>query len=261
MSTETQLADNLLKQFLNAEGGNESQKLDALINTIDNIEYEYKQREKQRICDLEIVLNNVHSSKGVLRYTNDYKRQLNVAIKNIKYEIKEIDKKIKDLSSDCVVFEKRYLNFKNNVVGNADECQWEMDKIFKLLENDNYDLDDDSDDDDNDNNNEYKDSDHFLKIKHTDIGELGLKLSQTKKAIDSRNKDLDEMADIFKQIRYGHCMQYINVTKEEYIWFRKNIDLQQDNQQILFKRQFSTTSSQTSDDNVGLLLELDQDDS
>ena len=251
MSTEEKLTV-LLKQFLNAEGGNESQKLESLINTIENIEHAYKLRDMQRIKDLQTVLNNVHSSKGVLKYVRDYKRQLNNAIKETKKSIKQIDKETEELNTDNIVIQKRYNNFKNNVVGTADECQWEMDKIFKLLLDDNYDDDDDDDDD------EYKDSDHFLKIKHTDLGKLGMELTQSKHRIDSRNKALDDISKTFQQIRYGHSMQYHH-DRESYVYFRKNIDLQVDHEEALFKRQFSTTSSQASDDNVGLLLELDDD--
>ena len=146
------------------------------------------------------------------------------------------------------------------MVGQADECQWEMDKLFKLLENDNYSEDEEETGDDDD---------HFLEIKHTEIGSFGLQLTQIKKAIDSQNKALDEFANIFQQIRYGHAMQYHH-NKDEYVNWRKSIDLAGDEERLFTKKfvkgQSSISSSSgtpsvcSSDDNIGMILDLDMDD-
>merc|ERR1712154_360285 len=149
----------------------------------------------------------------------------------------------------------RYVNFRNNVVGQAEECQWEMDKLFKLLENDNYSEDDDD-------TNSVDEDDHFLDIKHTEIGSLGLQLTQAKKAIDSQNKALDDFANIFQQIRYGHSMQYHH-NKDEYVNWRKTVDLAGDEERSFkknFVKQHSRGSSLSSDDNIGMILDLDIDD-
>eukprot|EP01084_Bolivina_argentea_P184672 318496_1 len=260
MSSEQQKMH--LEQFLSAEGipGNESHKLEILIGTIENIENEYTHRQNERINDLQLVLNNVYRSKGMLSHIHDYNRQLSITMKEIQKSINEIDKQCEELSTDNIVIEKRYKNFRNNVVGQADEAQWEMEKLFKLLSDDNY----------SDNDEEYEDvkqnDDHFLSIEHTDIGSLGLQLNKTKKSINSRNKALDEIATIFKQIRYGHAMQYHH-NKDEYVWYRKSIDLAGDEER-LFTKQFliqnrnrrsnSITSSIASDD-IGMLLAMDDD--
>ncbi len=71
-----------LQQFLSAEGipGNESHKLEILIATIENIEKEYTHRQNERINDLQLILNNVYRSKGMLSHVHDYNRQLNITM-------------------------------------------------------------------------------------------------------------------------------------------------------------------------------------
>ena len=73
------------------------------------------------------------------------------------------------------------------------------------------------------------------------------------------------MAKTFQQIRYAHAMQYHH-NRDEYVWYRKNIDLQGPEEATRNLGRRSSISSVTSqntamsDDNIGMLLDLDFDD-
>eukprot|EP01083_Nonionella_stella_P019558 54317_1 len=207
---EAQYVSNV-SDFLN-DKTNASQKLDSLISTVESVELEYKSRNKQRIADLQLVLNNAYASKGILRYTKEYKNQLSNATLELTKQLDEMDKSIHNVSSDVAVKEKRYADFRNKVVGQASECLWPMDKLLKLLESDKY--DDDA---------------------------LGSQLSRYKRTIEEQNEALHESTARFKQIRYGHAMQYHH-DRDAYIFYRKNADLT-DWERKLVERQFDTKGS------------------
>ena len=256
MSTEQE--KKCLSEFLN-DTGDASEKLESLVCTVENIEHEYKLRCKHRLNDLQLILNNSYASKGVLRYTKDYKRQLMIATKEINKQINEMDEKISSLSSDIIVNEKRYNDFRNNVVGQAQECEWEMDKLLKLLNDNNYDsylnnADDDDYNNNNDNDAEPSISERYdkskdLQIAHANCGSIGLELNKIKANIQYRNSKLQDMAKDFKQIRFGHAMQYHH-NKEAYIFYRKTADLTD-------IEKFPRKQRRDSDD-FGLLLDTDE---
>lgn len=195
VDSDIDVQHQLLRQYVSAEGGDESRKLQALIQTVENMENEYRHRETQRIDDLQLVVDNVFASKGVLKYTREYHRQFDSIIKEMDTSISDLDRQIEDISLDSLVLDKRFTNFKNNVVGQAEECQWEMDHLMALLENTNY-SGDDVDDDDMESVlsiDTMKSNSVSMGIGHADLGTLGLQLNRIKKGIDSRNEALGPM--------------------------------------------------------------------
>lgn len=238
-----------LKEFLN-DNSDASEKLKTLIMTVENIENEYRFREKQRINDLQLIVNNAYSSKGMLRYTKDYKRQLNKKINEMTTQIDEMDKELQELASDLVVYDNRYNEFSHNVVGLAEECLWGMDKLFNLLNCEKY---DDEDENYEDIKEQFGDSSNPL-AEFTDIGSLGLKLSFCKKEIDENNAALDDFARKFQQIRYSHSMQFYH-DKDAYILYRKNADL--DGHETKSQASSNPVSPTKSNDNYGMLIDLD----
>lgn len=245
---------------------------DALVSTLEMMEGEYKLREKQRLDDLQLVLNNTSASKGVLLYTKDYKKSLSQCTREVVQQIAETEQKIQDLSSDIVVNEKRFNEFRNNVVAQAEECRYGMDELYQLLEckSSRYDLEVEKSEPSI--HKRYDKSSKNL-TEFTELGTLGLKLSKFKKSIDERNADLEDFAKQFRQIRYAHAGQF-HANKEAYIYYRKTADLADHDHQHQIRQNIKRhkkvsmpkggdfqpppLSRDHSDENIGMLLDLNE---
>eukprot|EP00485_Elphidium_margaritaceum_P010629 CAMPEP_0202694254 /NCGR_PEP_ID=MMETSP1385-20130828/8163_1 /ASSEMBLY_ACC=CAM_ASM_000861 /TAXON_ID=933848 /ORGANISM="Elphidium margaritaceum" /LENGTH=170 /DNA_ID=CAMNT_0049350067 /DNA_START=32 /DNA_END=541 /DNA_ORIENTATION=+ len=169
MATEVHKSEsNCLNRFLN-ENENNTQKLSSLVHTLQCIEFECHKREKSRLDDLQLVLNNAYASKCVCHVTCDNRRKLSNQSKQLSKQVAKMEQTDRELTADIIVNEKRFIEFRNNVVSMAKESHWEMNRLCALLQNE---ADDDSDDCENDN-------DTFCALaEYADLGRLGLQLNQ-----------------------------------------------------------------------------------
>jgi len=234
-------------------------KIRALVTTLEMLENEYKHRERQRLDDLQLALNNTFASKSVLVYTKDYKKSLETATREVAKQITQTEQQIQELSSDIVVNEKRFNEFRNNVVTQAEECRWEMEELYELLQSDGLDLESEM-------SEQFDQSSRNNLTEFTELGRLGLQLSQFKRSIDERNAELEDIAKQFSQIRYAHAGQF-HADKEAYIYYRKNADLADHELNPNKKRkkagrrlkyQPPQLQRDHSNENIGMLIDLNE---
>ena len=185
---------------------------ETLYRTLNSIESEYKRRERERLEDLSLVLDNTYASKNVLQYSKNFKKSLQTSLRELSTQISDTQEKIQSLSSDITVNEKRFNEFRNNVVAQAEECRFGMDDLYELLQNEHYDLECELNDS---SEKERYDKSSMNLTQFTELGTMGLQLSRFKKSIDERNMELESIAEIFRQIRYAHAGQY-HANKEAY---------------------------------------------